>query len=82
MLVRPGARRTTHFTLVGLEPDLPTCMQVNWRKDDPSEGYQQLYGPRLGFMLNDSSLNITEGYGQCQALETNFNDVAPMINQV
>ncbi|KAK9862997.1 hypothetical protein WJX84_005249 [Apatococcus fuscideae] len=55
--------------------------QVNWRKDDPSEGYQQLYGPRPGFMLNGSSLNITEGYGQCQALETNFNDVAPMINQ-
>ena len=33
-------------------------------------------------MLNDSSLNTTEGSGQCQAVETNFNDVAPMINQV
>ena len=57
-------------------------MQVTWQASSPGEGFQQLYGQRAGFMLNDSSLNATEGAGLCSALETNFIEAPPMINQV
>ncbi|KAK9836584.1 hypothetical protein WJX74_003639 [Apatococcus lobatus] len=55
--------------------------QVTWQQSSAGEGFQQLYGQRTGFMLNDSSLNTTEVPGQCRALVTNFNDAPPMINQ-
>ena len=57
-------------------------MQVTWQQSAPGEGFQQLYGQRAGFMLNDTSLNATEGSGVCSAVETNYNDAPPMINQV